>query len=102
MITMSHLLNYAVITHSLPHIWDINELSQMQAIHYLPCTVYSFISQYLQQKKKFHQIPSGFVAKPTSPKQEITTDTSDRSERQDCSSQSILLNYAIITVSALE
>lgn len=35
----------------------------MQAIQYLPCTDYSFITQCLQQRKKKSQIPSAFVAK---------------------------------------
>lgn len=42
------------------------------------------------------------MAKPTPSKRSQEVDTSDRSERQNCSSQDILLNYAIITVSALE
>lgn len=76
----------------------------MQAKLYLPCTlIASSPSACNKRKKKKNQIPLAFTAKPTPPsKRSQELDTSDRSERQNSSSQDILLNYAIITVSALE
>ena len=65
-------------------------------------TLYSLISQCLQQQKTKSD-PFSFVPKPIAPTgRPEEADTSDRGENQKYSSKDILLNYAIIIVSALE
>lgn len=55
----------------------------MQAIQYLPCTAYSFITQCLQQRKKKKSDSLSLCGQATPPsKRSQKLDTSDRSERQ--------------------